>query len=53
VLSISSKKLVSQAQGVVVYFESQDDLEKLGKLLQIYSGVPLKVYFGPKKYTNF
>lgn len=52
-LSVSSKKLVSQAQGVVVYFESQDDLEKLGKLLQIYSGVPLKVYFGPKRYANF
>ena len=30
VLSISSKKFVPQAQGIVIYFESKDDLEKMG-----------------------
>ena len=53
VLSIQSKKLVTQAQGIIIYFESQEDLERMGKLLKIYSGVPLKFYFGPKKYMNF
>jgi hypothetical protein len=53
VLSISSKKLVNQAQAVIIYFESKEDLQKMEKLFKIYSGCPLKFYFGKKRYFNF
>jgi hypothetical protein len=53
VLSNSSKKLVDQAQAVIVYFEGENDLKKMSKLIKIYSGVPLRVYVGPERIKNF
>ena len=53
VLSVSSKKLVNQAQALIIYFESQEDLQKMSSLYKIYSGCPLKFYFGKKRYFNF
>lgn len=52
-ISIASSKLVTQAQSLIVYFETKEDLKKLGKLLKIYQGVPLKFYYGPKNFGNF
>ena len=35
-ISVGSKKLVTQAHGLIIYYESQDDLKKMKKLLKIY-----------------
>lgn len=57
-ISVGSKKLVSNAQALIIYYESAEDLKKMDKLLRIYMGVPLKFYFGnenPVKdpFTNY
>lgn len=52
VISLSSKKLVNQAHAIVIYYESKKDLEKLKNLIEIYKGVPLKLYFGNHPYDN-
>lgn len=51
-ISVGSKKLVTQAQALIVYHESQEDLKKLRKLLKIYQGVPIKFYFGDCNHSN-
>lgn len=51
-ISIGSNKLVNQAQAVIVYYEQKRDLDKLQDLINIYSGVPLKFYFGNKDYLK-
>ncbi len=45
-ISVGSKKLVTQAQALIIYYESKADLTKLKDLLKIYLGVPVKFYFG-------
>eukprot|EP00347_Sterkiella_histriomuscorum_P015597 403356425 len=45
-ISVGSKKLVTNAQALIIYYESLDDLKKMKKLLKIYMGVPMKFYFG-------
>jgi hypothetical protein len=52
-LTISSKKLVEEAQALIIYFESKEDLNRLENILKIYTGVPLKFYFGDKPHRNF
>ena len=52
-ISVGSKKLVTQAQALIVYHESAEDLKKLRKLLKIYLGVPIKFYFGDSKHSDF
>jgi len=44
---------VTQAQAIIIYFESKEDLFQMSNLIQIYSGVPLKFYFGQKRYKHF
>jgi hypothetical protein len=51
-ISVGSKKLVMQAQALIIYHESKEDLNKLKKLLKIYLGVPIKFYLGPINYDN-
>ncbi|CDW71188.1 UNKNOWN [Stylonychia lemnae] len=52
-LSVGSKKLVTNAQALIIYYESQDDLKKMRKLLKIYLGVPIKFYIGNENPENF
>ena len=52
-LSVGSKKLVTNAQALIIYYESQDDLKKMRKLLKIYLGVPIKFYIGNENYEKF
>lgn len=51
-ISVGSKKLITNAQALIIYYESLDDLKKMKKLLKIYMGVPLKFYFGNEKPTE-
>lgn len=46
IISVGSQKLVTQAQALIIYFESKEDLKKMRKLLKIYLGVPIKFYLG-------
>ena len=41
---------MSQAQALIIYYESKKDLKKLDDLIKIYLGVPLKFYYGNKRY---
>jgi hypothetical protein len=52
-LSNSSKKLVTQAHAVVIYFETEKDVKKMENLMHIYDGIPIKMYFGNKNYNNW
>ncbi len=52
-MTISSKKLVEEAQALIIYFETKEDLQRLQGILKIYTGVPLKFYFGDKSHKNF
>jgi hypothetical protein len=51
-LSLGCKKLVSQAQGLIIYFEDKEDLKSMKKLIDIYMGVPIKFFFGSFNYNN-
>ncbi len=51
-VSVGSKKLATQAQALIIYYESEDDLKTLDPLLKIYLGVPLKFYFGDANYDK-
>jgi len=51
-ISVGSKKLVTQAQAIIVYHECKEDLQKLKRLLKIYLGVPIKFYFGDSNHTK-
>lgn len=53
ILNDSSFKLVGAAHAVIIYFEDKKDLAKMQDLIQIYSGCPLKFYFGDRRYKEF
>ena len=52
VISVGSNKLINSAHAVIVYYESKADLTFIDPLLKIYLGVPIKFYFGNKKYDK-
>lgn len=52
-LSTGCKKLVSNAHALIIYFEDQEDLTSMKKLIDIYMGVPIRFYFGSFNYSKF
>jgi hypothetical protein len=52
ILTVSSQKLISEAQAIIIYFESKRDLIQIEMIKSIYDCIPLQVYFGPRQFTD-
>ncbi len=52
ILTVSSQKLISEAQALIIYFESKRDLIQIEMIKSIYDCIPLQVYFGPQQFKD-